>query len=146
MINHLFSQHTQSGSSVTDQEKLQLCQDVLSDIIENILTTYEKSQKETKKRTQTKRSFLSMLSIQPSPKPIFLSDFAGAFNLPILRTLDFNHVSPGKSYQLRQLEVHKQFVGNLCGYHALYNMIQVCKLLKTQDLSHSPNEIFNPAK
>jgi len=134
-----------NDSCLPDHQKLQICQEILSDLIENIFTTYENSQKEHKKKTPAKRSFLSMLSINTSPRPLFLSDFAKAYNLQILRTLDYNHISPNKPCQLKHLQVHKQFVGNLCGYHALYNMFQVCKLIKSQDLSLSPQEIFNPA-
>jgi len=88
---------------------------------------------------------MSFLTSQPKPKPIFLSDFAQAHKLPILRALDYYDESPIKSYQLQHLEVHKQFVPNLCGYHTLYNMIEICKILKGQDITMSPNEIFNPA-
>jgi len=124
---------------LSKQEKAQICNELFSDILTNILSTYEKEH-------QSSKAIPKPLSSIVPTKPIFLSDFAKAHNLSVLRTLDFYEKSPTKPFQLHHLEVHKQFVFNLCGYHTLYNLIQLCKLIKSQDLSMSPAEVFNPAK
>jgi len=125
-------------------KKQQACKEVLLDIISNIITTYN-NDKTQEKNLKEKKPFISLFSLAPKPNPLFLSDFAKAHKLPILRALSFYDDSPFKSYQLQHLEVHKQFVPNLCGYHALYNMLEICKVLKSQDISMNPNQLFNPA-
>ena len=122
------------------EESLKFCQAIFSEILENIFTTYETIEHQFQKNSKIPKSPLNM-----QHKPIFLSDFAESYKLPILQTLHFTEKSPS-SYQLRHLEVHKQHVFNLCGYHTLFNLIEICKLIKSQDLSVNPKSIFNPAR
>jgi len=130
---------------LSQEEKTQLSHEIFNEILSNILSTFEKGEKASK---DSKNSLIlnPQKPLTTHSKPIFLSDFAKAHNLSVLRTLDFYEISPTKSFQLHHMEVHKQFVFNLCGYHTLYNLIQILKLIKSQDLSMSPSELFNPAK
>jgi len=124
------------------EEAQNFCKEIFSEILENILTTFEVLEQESKK----KKPEVPKLLFQPKREPVFLSHFVEAYKLPILQTLHFNEKTAEKSYQLKQLEVHKQHVFNFCGYHTFYNLIEVCKLIKTQDLSINPKNLFNPAR
>ena len=140
---------SQMNMSSIETQKHKIPSEILSDIIENILLTYEncaKRAKEESSKVSPSREVHITTKDPNTTKPIFLSDFAQQYDLSILRSLEFSQDSHHKSYQLKHMQVHKQFVYNLCGYHALYNLIELCKLIKSQDLKKSPKEIFNPAR
>ena len=39
-----------------------------------------------------------------------------------------------KTVVLKQLKILKQFVSNLCGYHAIFSLIQLSSYMKTGDI------------
>jgi hypothetical protein len=77
--------------------------------------------------------------------PVFLSDFVEKNKLEVIRTIDFTESSTQKTVHLKQLKVHQQFIGNLCGYHTLFNLKTVLGALSQQNVE-APFDILDAAK
>ena len=82
-----------------ETHKDRISSDILSELIENILLTYENCTK-TESEESSKISHCREVHINtedPSTtKPIFLSDFAKQYDLSILRSLEFTKDSHNK--------------------------------------------------
>ena len=77
--------------------------------------------------------------------PLFLSDFVQMHKIDLIRILNFKNLKTSKEYPLYHIKVHQQFVENLCGYHALFSLREILKLLKSQDIEH-PIHLYNPIR
>jgi len=111
---------------------------IIDDILENIFQTNELI------KNVLNGSLYGINKLESPKEPVFLSDFIRKHNAPSMRTLNFTQKGTNLLYSLNHLQVHKQFIYNLCGYHTLFNLIQVARLLKSQNLDE-PFELFNPA-
>ena len=108
------------------ETRTSICKNILEDILENIYNTYKTVQKTEK-------------SSPCDPSDISLSHFIEKNNCPVHRILLHQQKSTGLKYELTHLKVHQQFVGNLCGYYAMFYIKESIKMIKSQD----PSEYFN---
>jgi hypothetical protein len=89
---------------------------LLQEIIETSLDAY-------------KITVVLRLKNRPVPSILSLSETAEYQDLPSLSPLTF--YTPSKyPVLLNHYAIHKQFVPNICGYHALYSIIETIKYLK----------------
>ena len=127
------------------KEKILIANQIIDNIIDNVIEYYSKYHSTNSSISYKKENRKSSIFGGKQSKPLFLSDFIEQHKIDVIRTLNFKSSITSKEYPCYHIKVHQQFVGNLCGYHALFSVREVLKLLKSQDLNH-PINLHNPVR
>jgi hypothetical protein len=55
-------------------------------------------------------------------------------DVKMIRKLKFKkNIKEKEEYFLHHVLVHQQYIKNFCGYHALYNLMEACNLIKSNE-------------
>lgn len=101
-----------------NQDSQKISFSILNNILEDLHSFYLSKDEIPKKVEKKKNKSLSQILNEHSVK--------------MIRKLKYKkNVKEKEVYFLHHVSVHHQYIKNFCGYHALYNLMEACKLIKS---------------
>ncbi|KAL4435335.1 hypothetical protein ABPG74_022818 [Tetrahymena malaccensis] len=102
----------------------------LKEMFDDVFKTFS-----TKKYEAKSQTYMEIEEQHNNNQIVMIKDIFDRNQIDIIRQIPFTHYLSQQKYNLYHAKVHQQFVANVCGYHASFNILEVMEALKEQRLN-----------